>query len=125
MFSVQPWSSAAVHSGGSSPSYGGSTAGGYFPQSEPTLQMGPIVFAAVGLAPIGMVLNHQLAKGLTVLGLEIIYFGAIAALHLSTPLMLVAFGVIGLCGYIAGFADVFSIAQKYSKGEHVNPWDWF
>lgn len=84
----------------------------------------PIIMAALFLPWLGMILNHQFAKGTVVL-LAMIGIVACIFLGLNSPLLLLT-GVLGaIAAYVIGLLDVYSIAQRFARGEDVREWDWF
>jgi|GEM_PF-6792350 len=97
----------------------------FFEVEQGKVQFGPIILAAIGLGCFGMMLNHQFAKGLVVLGLYILTFVATAALHAAPSAMLITWLIVGVGGYTVSLIDVICIAQRYARGETVGEWQWF
>ena len=72
-----------------------------------------------------MMMNHQLSKGLLVLGFLILAGAGWAFAPHGSPLVLLSGALIAVAVYVIGLLDVVAIAQRAARGEDIREWDWF
>ena len=94
---------------GAGPGYAGTTA--------PVRQKTPIVGGILGFLGFGLgaFYNGQIAKGVTLLVITIVFWGLLLALG-ALPNLLIGIAI-GIDGY--------KISQRINNGEVVGPWQFF
>jgi hypothetical protein len=97
----------------------------YTSHDSPKVEYAPILVSVLFLPWLGMILNHQVSKGLVTLAVIALTCAAYLLSPHGSPLILLTLVLIGLAYYVIGLLDVIAIAQRLARSEEVREWDWF